>query len=140
MLVQPQSPENSLGEVKVLFPNKEGIDIHDTNKRDLFRYPRRAFSHGCVRVDRALAFATELLQVDREAIGESWPGRTLKRMAKDDTSRTIVLHEKVPVFLEYYTASVARDGLVHFHPDIYDYDRRTLARMGYGLPGTIAAR
>ncbi|MEC9072238.1 MAG: L,D-transpeptidase family protein, partial [Myxococcota bacterium] len=129
ILVQPPGPQNSLGEVKVLFPNAEGIYIHDTNQRDLFRYARRAFSHGCVRVDKAIAFATDLMKVDRERVNKRWHKRTLERFSEDDETRTYVLHERIPVFLEYYTASVSRSGTVYFHPDIYDYDGRTFTKV-----------
>lgn len=121
IVVQVPSDKNTLGQVKMLFPNSESIYMHDTSQRSFFEHPRRDFSHGCVRVQDALDFATDLLVVDRERAGERWDPRRLHVLAKDDDTRFYNLYEPVPVFFEYLTATVD-DGVVRFHPDIYEFD------------------
>lgn len=125
MIVQPPGPNNALGDVKLVFPNSESIFLHDTNRRGFFNYPRRALSHGCVRVDNALDVARAILDDDAVAAGERKPVG-LKSIAKGNKTYVFVLEEPIPIFLEYYTVSVTDSGVVRFHPDIYDYDHETL--------------
>ena len=51
---QPPGERNALGWIKFMFPNKHSVYLHDTPKRRLFAGERRAFSHGCVRVEQPL--------------------------------------------------------------------------------------
>ncbi|HIA03780.1 MAG TPA: hypothetical protein EYN66_18060, partial [Myxococcales bacterium] len=46
-IYQTAGPGNALGRVKLLFPNKHSIYMHDTPKRRLFNRTIRTFSHGC---------------------------------------------------------------------------------------------
>ncbi|TNF29409.1 MAG: hypothetical protein EP329_15810, partial [Deltaproteobacteria bacterium] len=130
MYVQAHGPDNALGQVKLTFPNSEAIYLHGTPKQGYFRYPRRDFSHGCVRVKGIVELGLTLLQDDFEARGERLSERLMKD-AIEDNEKTIWygLEQPVPIFIEYYTASVDDDGLVHFHPDIYDYDAATLKAL-----------
>ncbi len=133
IFVQLPGPGNALGTVKMLFPNSESVYMHDTNRPGFFNYPRRDFSHGCVRVHEAMEFAHTLLDHDAKGRAEGVPslGR-LKTLARKDSERTFwyPIQAPIPVFLEYYTASVGRDGVVLFHPDVYDYDKATLGSGG----------
>ncbi|MDO8896204.1 MAG: L,D-transpeptidase family protein, partial [Bacteroidales bacterium] len=52
---------NSLGLVKFMFPNSNEIYLHDTPSKKLFKEEKRAFSHGCVRVDGARELALKIL-------------------------------------------------------------------------------
>ncbi len=114
---QKPGPGNALGNVKFLFPNSKDIYLHDTPADHLFTQKSRAFSHGCIRVERPDDLARTLLATLsdrdpsdydslRQAGGEQW----------------IPLDEKVPVYILYFTAWVDRDGTVRFHEDIYDRD------------------
>lgn len=109
---------NALGNVKFLFPNEHAIYLHDTPADHLFTQQTRAFSHGCIRVERpddlARLFLDRLSDRDpseydslRQETGEQW----------------IQLDEKVPVYILYFTAWVNEDGTIRFHEDIYDRDR-----------------
>jgi len=60
-LRQRPGPRNSLGLVKFMFPNEHSVYLHDTPMKHLFEAPRRAFSHGCVRVQDPVALADFLL-------------------------------------------------------------------------------
>ena len=120
--VQPPGPNNTLGEVKLLFPNAEAIYLHDTNNRYLFRTARRDLSHGCIRVQDALDFATALMTEEYGQRGKSMHPRALHRLSRRKGTAVFRLETPVPVFLEYYTASVDTEGIVRFHPDVYEYD------------------
>ena len=51
-IVQGPGPRNALGTVKFMFPNQFAIYLHDTPSKRLFNRDIRAYSHGCVRVQR----------------------------------------------------------------------------------------
>ncbi|MCA9522116.1 MAG: L,D-transpeptidase family protein [Myxococcales bacterium] len=118
VVYQNPGPLNALGQVKFLFPNPHMIYMHDTPKRHLFKLPYRAFSHGCIRVDKPVDLARTLFKLDNLLTEEQ-----LKKILKSEKETVIKLKTKIPVHIEYYTASVADDGTVEFHNDIYYYDR-----------------
>lgn len=122
-VVQPPGPKNTLGDVKMIFPNSESVYLHDTNQRSYFKRARRDLSHGCIRVHNALDFASELMIWDAARRGERWPDRRIHVLARSDRTYVFKLDVPIPIFIEYYTATVDDDGLVGFHWDIYDYDR-----------------
>lgn len=127
IFVQQPGPGNALGLVKILFPNSESVYLHDTPGKAAFKLPVRALSHGCVRVDNALDFAGELVRADKAKSGEVFDPARLKWLTQTSAkSWPFRLEHPIPVFLEYYTASVDEDGAVWFHPDIYGYDAEAL--------------
>jgi murein L,D-transpeptidase YcbB/YkuD len=113
--------------VKFIFPNDQQVYLHGTPRPELFREPRRDFSHGCVRVEDPVALAEWVLGDEpawsREAI--------LAAMAAADSLR-VDLARPIRVVFFYNTAVVAPgDGLMHFAEDIYGQDvklDRALAR------------
>ncbi len=114
---QRPGPLNSLGRVKFLFPNKDDIYLHDSPARSLFARDRRAFSHGCVRVDQPLELAAWLLDDQPD-----WPRAAIQAAMVADTPATVRLRHKVPVVLYYATATVDPDGTVRFADDPYGLD------------------
>lgn len=101
-------PDNSMGRVKFMFPNEEGIYLHDTPNRALFDRDVRAFSNGCVRLE------------DAEAFGRWLFGKELTTESTDpEQYRTVP--RPVPVYLTYLTIVPTEDGL-RFLPDIYGRD------------------
>ena len=113
---------NALGVIKILFPNDEDVYLHDTPKKGAFKLAVRALSHGCVRVQNALDFGLQLLVDDAAKAGRPFDAEALRSRAGRGGSIIFDLATEVPVFLEYYTASVDDAGLVRFHPDVYAYD------------------
>jgi len=102
-----------------MFPNEHSVYLHDTPTKHLFEAPRRAFSHGCVRVQDPVALADFLLRDD--------PRWTTDRIASAMTAgsrETVVLDRPVPVHLTYFTAWV-QEAAVNFRADIYGLDPRT---------------
>src|SRR5690606_36624601 len=108
-----------LGQVKFQFPNKYDVYMHDTDKRPLFKYPMRSFSHGCIRVDEPLELA-RLLFEHEERSAVKW--RIQQYLQGGDEDWTM-LREMVPIHIEYYTVRVDEEGTAHFGADLYRYDR-----------------
>lgn len=116
---------NALGAIKFMFPNRHAVYLHDTPSKHLFERSRRAFSHGCVRVDRPFAFATALLENDGTVTGAR-----LRAMVGGG-ARRMNLATPIPVHLAYFTVEVAADGTITRHADLYGFDarlKRALAR------------
>jgi len=59
--VQNPSRNNSLGSMKINFPNKYSVYLHDTNHRNLFSFSKRSLSSGCVRLEKPLEMAAYIL-------------------------------------------------------------------------------
>ena len=64
-IYQPPGPDNVLGTVKFVFPNKHDVYMHDTPQKNLFAQPVRAESHGCMRVQNPDQLALTLLKQDQ---------------------------------------------------------------------------
>ncbi|MEM0906897.1 MAG: L,D-transpeptidase family protein [Pseudomonadota bacterium] len=115
---------NALGAVKFMFPNKHAVYLHDTPTKHLFKRDRRAYSHGCVRVDQPFVFAEALLALD-----EGVSGSGIKRMV-GGRQRHVNLEAHIPVHLTYFTRETKDDGTVKKYADVYGYDRRTQRALG----------
>ncbi|HVV46034.1 MAG TPA: L,D-transpeptidase family protein, partial [Bryobacteraceae bacterium] len=48
---QQPGPDNALGFIKFVFPNRFNVYMHGTPATELFSQTRRDFSHGCIRVE-----------------------------------------------------------------------------------------
>ena len=59
--VQKPSRNNSLGSMKINFPNHYSVYLHDTNHRNFFTYSYRSLSSGCVRLEKPLEMATYII-------------------------------------------------------------------------------
>ncbi|MEN3029101.1 MAG: L,D-transpeptidase family protein [Aquificaceae bacterium] len=125
-LVQEAGPKNSLGRIKFNFPNPFAVYLHDTPERGLFKHTRRAFSSGCIRVERAKELALYLL-------GEGWTHTRLDRLIEGGKTQTLNLRENVPIYLLYFTA-LEREGRLHFREDLYGYDKM-LSRVYFSAGG-----
>ena len=128
-LRQKPGPKNALGKVKFLFPNDESVYMHDTPRKDLFRAPVRAYSHGCMRVQEPLDFAWFLLSREgREDLTE----RRIRRNAFGGGHFRYNLKHGPRIHIEYWTVRVDDNGMVEFLEDIYLHDSRE-ARDRFGL-------
>jgi murein L,D-transpeptidase YcbB/YkuD len=117
--VQQPGPQNALGRVKFMFPNKHHVYLHDTPEQKLFDENGRAFSSGCIRVEQPKELAAYLL-------GErpGWDRERIDSTLEDGELTRASLPRPVPVHLTYSTAWVGEGGTVHFRPDIYGRDAR----------------
>lgn len=123
-ITQGPGTNNALGRVKFMFPNDHAIYLHDTPSKSLFNRDARAYSHGCVRVQRPYEFAEYLLSAQEEdAKGK------FERLLRRGKERYVHLDEHVPVHLTYRTAWVDDQGFDQFRGDIYGRDRKVLAAL-----------
>lgn len=109
---QKPGPRNALGELKILFPNKHAIYMHDTPAKKLFSRESRAYSHGCVRLQDPRAMAAAVLGKSVDYVSANLGGR----------ERAEKVSEKIPVYVAYFTAWPNDSGAVEFHPDVYKRD------------------
>ncbi len=124
---QPPGEKNALGRIKFIFPNDYAVYLHDTPTRQLFAQSRRAFSHGCVRVDQPFRLAEALLRPER-----GWSEARLKKMLGKN-ERQVRLPEPLPIHLVYFTMTVDDSGELRRFEDIYGYSGK--ARQLLGLSG-----
>lgn len=117
-LRQDPGPYNSLGTVKINFPNNQAIFLHDTPTKTLFGRQGRNFSSGCVRVRNVRGLVTWLMQGD----DAEWDAGRVDRMVESRQYRNTYLTQPVPIYLVYLTAWVADDGVVNFRDDVYSRD------------------
>jgi murein L,D-transpeptidase YcbB/YkuD len=118
-LRQEPGPLNALGRVKFMFPNKYNVYLHDTPARELFARASRDFSSGCIRLEKPLELAVQLLRHDPR-----WTRMRLDSMIAQRVERMVPLAEPVPVHLLFWTAWAAPDGSIHFRRDLYGRDAR----------------
>ncbi|WP_027161595.1 murein L,D-transpeptidase [Mesorhizobium sp. WSM1293] len=123
---QQPSEANALGELKILFPNKHAIYMHDTPQKSFFQRDMRALSHGCVRLQDPRGMAAAVLGTSVDYIAEK-----LKHgHATENVTRTI------PVYVAYFTAWPDLSGKVEYFGDVYDRD----SRLKQALDATEAVR
>ena len=123
-IIQAPGPRNALGTVKFMFPNRFAIYLHDTPSKRLFKRDVRAYSHGCVRVERPHEFAAFLLSAQREN-AEGYFQSILKRRKE----RRVNLEQPLPVHLTYRSAWIDENGVEQFRGDVYGRDRKIAAAL-----------
>ena len=120
-VVQGPGTGNALGAVKFMFPNKMDIYLHDTPADHLFNRSERAFSHGCVRVEKPKELAEYLLRDSNK-----WNEESITKAMQQDKPENVKLPRKLPVFLVYLTAYTDENGRLNFRDDVYGHDARQL--------------
>lgn len=110
---QRPGSDNALGELKILFPNKHAIYMHDTPAKRLFKKDARAFSHGCVRLEDPRAMAAAVLGKPVDYIAS--------RVAQGRNDNDRVTRD-IPVHVAYFTAWPETDGGMGYYADVYDRD------------------
>ena len=120
---QRPGDKNSLGLVKFLFPNDFNIYLHDTPAPELFEKDVRAFSHGCIRVEKPTELAQWVLGWDATRVQQA--------MREQGDNRSVKLPKKIPVYIVYGTAYL-RDGQLHFGNDLYHRDDQLVKAMAEG--------
>ena len=114
---QKPGPKNSLGLVKFLFPNNNSIYLHDTPSKSLFNEEKRAFSHGCIRVEKPKELANLILENN-----PNWTPQKIEAAMNGGKEKWCTLKQKIPVYIGYFTSWVDDDGTIHFYKDVYDRD------------------
>ena len=113
---QRPGPSNSLGLVKLLFPNEHAVYLHDTPKDELFASVDRDRSHGCIRLDQPAAMAEWVLAHGGH---EDWSSEQVATAMQEGERQSVAIDPPLPVHLVYFTVWVDEDDGVHFLEDVY---------------------
>ncbi len=125
-MYQPPGPDNVLGYVKFMFPNKHDVYMHDTPQKFLFAKAVRAESHGCMRVQNPDQLATVLLGRD-----QGWNSARVHSSIQSAYDQHIGLKQKIPVHVTYFTLKVNEDGSTTSFGDLYGHDARMAAALKF---------
>jgi len=121
---QKPGSHNSLGRVKFMFPNKHSVYLHDTPSRDLFAKDGRTFSSGCIRIEKPFELAKLLLEGQ-----EKWTDEEIRKAMNSEKEQSVILKEKVGVFIYYLTSWALANGDVHFRSDVYNRDQEVYTEL-----------
>lgn len=108
---------NSLGAIRISFPNAHQVYMHDTPLKNLFGEDMRFHSSGCVRIQNVRELVNWILA---DTVG--WPRVEIDRIIKAGERKDVKLGKPVPVYWVYVTAWATHDGVVQFRDDIYARD------------------
>jgi murein L,D-transpeptidase YcbB/YkuD len=122
VVVQQPGPKNSLGIVKIDMPNPPAIYLHDTPARALFNTPSRAYSHGCVRTERALELGMMLTMLKAGKTPEE-----VTAISESGKYTKVALTSPMPVYIGYFTMAKDINGQLITWPDIDQRDAPVLA-------------
>jgi murein L,D-transpeptidase YcbB/YkuD len=133
-LVQLPGPDNTLGQVRIAFPNEHNIYLHGSPDKEKFGHAVRALSHGCVRVDGIEELTGRILD---------WAGVTLD-LPLDDVfarvvERRVVLPKELPVYIIYDRVRVVSGRVVAILPDPYQLDSRMAASVPASPTGKLVS-
>ena len=113
---QLPGPHNALGKMKFVFPNAQGIFLHDTPERQLLTEASRLYSGGCIRLE------------DAPRLGRWMFGRDLKKSG-NAPEQMVPIPAVVPLYVTYMTA-VPSGGSIAYFDDVYGRDKARLAQLG----------
>lgn len=117
MFKQDPGDLNSLGSIRINFPSKDGVYMHDTPSKNLFGEDFRFHSSGCVRVQNVRELVSWLL-----ADTSTWSRQEIDQVIKSGERKDARVAKPVPLYWVYVTAWATPDGVVQFREDIYDRD------------------
>ena len=125
---QRPGPKNALGYVKFLFPNDFNIYLHDTPNHELFNKDVRAFSHGCIRLEKPAELAQWVL---------GWPAdKVNQEMQNPPDNKSVKVPQKIPVFITYMTTYIS-NGQLYFGNDLYGRDDKLVPAV---MPGAMPSK
>jgi murein L,D-transpeptidase YcbB/YkuD len=115
---------NALGRIKFMLPNEFNIYLHDTPAKSLFAKSQRSFSHGCIRVEKPLDLAVEVLKNQ-----EGWDREAILAAIATGQRQIVSLQQPIPVKIDYRTAWVDAGGGLQFRGDIYGRDKLLIGAL-----------
>src|SRR5712672_2967794 len=121
---QPPGEANALGRVRFNFPNKFLVYQHDTPDKNLFAHPKRAYSHGCMRVQDPNKYAEVMTGLGMP--GHSYTAEQIRGMY-GHSEIDLRFTTPIPVHITYQTAFVDEQGNLQTREDIYGRDATLLA-------------
>jgi murein L,D-transpeptidase YcbB/YkuD len=125
--------KNALGLVKFMFPNDFNIYLHDTPNGELFDKDVRAFSHGCIRLEKPAELAQWVL---------GWTPDKVEAAMQGANNRHVNLPDKIPVYIVYFT-TIVENGQLFFGNDLYHRDDKLVEQFraaALPTPETIEAQ
>ena len=108
---------NALGLVRIDMPNPDNVYMHDTPLKELFRRPIRAFSAGCVRVQKIFDLVTWIASTNGD-----WDRARIDSVLGSGLATDVKLAKPINVYFIYQTAWVDTEIGVSFRNDIYGRD------------------
>jgi len=117
--------DNALGNVKFLFPNDESVYLHDTPSRDLFKAKNRSYSHGCIRLENPISFASLILDNSNHEISAD----QIEEILKNRKQQEIKLKKTVPIYIRYLSCIADKNGNICYYPDIYGLDENAIQQL-----------
>lgn len=131
-IVQEPGPQNALGEVKIMFPNRRGVYLHDMPSAVPANTFNQPFDYGCMRVEKPLDLADLLLGKE-----QGW-SRRFARDGGSGGSETVYLHEPLPIHIQYLTAWADENGILQLRRDTLDRDPALMEALASHPQGTAA--
>jgi murein L,D-transpeptidase YcbB/YkuD len=114
---QEPGENNALAAVKINFPNKFMVYMHDTPYRELFGSNARFESSGCIRVDQVQTVIDWVLRDQGDYSPTQYDQIISTRQPYE-----LKVQEPTSVRLMYLTAWATPEGAINFRPDIYRLD------------------
>jgi len=105
--------DNSLGVIKFNLTDPFDVYLHDTNAKNLFRSKYRFYSHGCIRLEKAIDLGNILLK-------DKLDDKYLTSCYKDQIPKEHKLEKPIPVFVIYSTVEMDSTGAFHYDKDVYN--------------------
>jgi murein L,D-transpeptidase YcbB/YkuD len=121
---QPPGERNALGRIRFNFPNKFLVYQHDTPEKYYFSHDKRAYSHGCMRVQDPFKYAEVMLSLGAPRGG--YTQEAVQRMLGNEEKQLDFQHH-IPVHITYQTAFVDDAGKLQIRDDIYGLDSKYLS-------------
>jgi len=120
---QKPGSSNPLGKVKIIYPNKHLIYLHDTPSKSLFSRNSRAQSSGCIRVEHVMELAEYLLS-DQPI----YKTEKINKILETGKLTEVRMQQRVKVHHLYWTAWL-ENGKSRFTEDIYNYDEKIIEEL-----------
>ena len=124
---QPPGDRNALGRIRFNFPNKFLVYQHDTPDKNLFALAKRAFSHGCQRVQDPVKYAEVMTSLG--TTDTSYTQDRIRHMIASGAETDIKFTTPIPVHITYQTAFVDDAGKLQFREDVYGRDATLIAAL-----------
>lgn len=121
-VVQGPGPSNALGLMKIDMPNPHAIYLHDTPSKQYFAHPVRAYSHGCIRTEKAVE-----LGMTMAILGAEMSTDEVRAISNSREYTKVPMTRTFPVYLTYFTMARDIDGIMRQFGDIYGRDKPVLA-------------
>jgi len=121
--VQSPGYNNSLGLMKILFPNNHSVYLHDTNHRNYFERSNRSLSSGCVRVENPLELAEHILDNP-----DRFSKEKIDTIIASKKTMSFKITKKYDLYQWYWTAWSKKNQLL-FRADIYNLDSDLYAKL-----------